>query len=1323
MVRQSQKVIRWVAPVDGKIPRTQHGLLDSETLSRDWYAGVRPRRSDNLIGSRNSYVLLAPSGAGKTTLVEDLQSREPASTSIDLRLHVQQSFTELLNLLPSGSPAGNPRATVFVDSVDEALQLDPNIGYVLVKLVGHSDLDHIAWRFACRPSSWTVDLTDGLSATLPGFEVLELLPLGLPELREMAGEDADDFLEAVEQAGLTRLLAHPLHASNLLEDWRASRRMPADRSVAMQHAVARMLTETSSTRPLGALDDQRRRLIVERLAATSMFCSVGSYAVRSAQPAACEGKGSSISVNSLPTHIEPDLGGSPLNATDFREVLGTAMFSATGRGAVTFAHQSYAEFLAAAYLVRRGVTGQRLISLLGADTNGLVPGAMIEVLGWLLASGAPIPEVLIAENAKQLLGTAGLELVNDQVRERIVAALLHGAEIGTIDEGWRVDTSVLSHPGLATQLHEAAENASNLWLIYWVCRIARQCTVHETTDDLLTIAMNPAWSDAVRAEAVRAFAEVAPRDRLPELAPLMDLGSGEDPLDEILAATLRAVLPDAIDFHRIRSAIRPRRTSNFIGAYYLLLSELSILIPTDGVVPALTDALRRQPKHRDRAFDDLIGGLLRRAWEMRDPQVVHAVGTALGSNRFGFPWALRSGGLPWETDDDPDLRRAMAAAALAADEHAYATIPELRILTASDLVWLIDWIQAAPAEALDCAQIVLRNLAWTVNDSVSAEHILSVGQDHPAYQSLAAFHGHQQISSRPARLAHHSENVEAPSLAESASQLRGVITHSRTEVNDWWHAVNRLADNNPEQLLNWDLTSRPLWSTMDREEQEEILQQGVDYLNTRQPEASRWAGQSQLVVDDVMPDWAAVFLLATLAARRVELFADVEPTTWTSWASAIILMPSYLAGDGWLRRIRDAAPEVGREAIDGALRQHVRDAEARISLADNPFANFSDQRLISVIEQIARGTGESLDRRNEAMGLLVEHAPDVALDIARAAMNDEISPPSMCATLAKLAPEELIAEWVAEGHLGPLESLHGLNATRLSDSSLATLAAMLLDKLPFADDPDEPLDFTERTPESVARNMRMVLLQSMSSRGMSSALVALAHGRPAADVDRIRHLLQEARTHEAVANWRPLQPATLMNVIASGDARLVRDSAGLMTVLREQLDEIQNDIHLGEFRSLWDSEPGSEGASPKVEDTISDWLANQLRLRLQPHVVVDREIQVARRRPAGIGTRIDITATSGGVEIGRVVFEAKRVNNPKLLTAINDQLVGQYMDPAAFSDGIYIVYWTAPKLRPSSWHGKHPDMVVLADQLRAQAQSHLPHRRIEVVVLDIGPAV
>ncbi|MBF6339180.1 hypothetical protein IU450_25275 [Nocardia abscessus] len=93
----------------------------------------------------------------------------------------------------------------------------------------------------------------------------------------------------------------------------------------------------------------------------------------------------------MPAQTEPGLSGSVLTVAEFREVLDTALFAASGRGRVAFVHQPYAEFLAAAYLARRGVTGQRLISVLGADVNGLVPGPMIEVLSWLLVSGSPVP--------------------------------------------------------------------------------------------------------------------------------------------------------------------------------------------------------------------------------------------------------------------------------------------------------------------------------------------------------------------------------------------------------------------------------------------------------------------------------------------------------------------------------------------------------------------------------------------------------------------------------------------------------------------------------------------------------------------------------------------------------------------------------------------------------------------------------------------------------------------------------------------------------------------------------------------------------------------
>ena len=220
----------------------------------------------------------------------------------------------------------------------------------------------------------------------------------------------------------------------------------------------------------------------------------------------------------------------------------------------------------------------------------------------------------------------------------------------------------------------------------------------------------------------------------------------------------------------------------------------------------------------------------------------------------------------------------------------------------------------------------------------------------------------------------------------------------------------------------------------------------------------------------------------------------------------------------------------------------------------------------------------------------------------------------------------------------------------------------------------------------------------------------------------IRHLLLQARAHEAMREWQPTEPSHMMALIASGDARLVRDGAGLLAVLKEHLGRVQHDLQeRALFRSLWNGEPGQPGANPKIEDDISDWLRHELALRLSPHVLVDREIQVTRSKPSGIGTRMDITVTSPGTAIARMACEAKHVHNQSLMTALDGQLVGQYMRPMQIEHGLYLVYWVHPDDRPSGSSAKHPDPTALAAELQQQADRHRPGRQISVTVLDIGP--
>jgi hypothetical protein len=61
------------------------------------------------------------------------------------------------------------------------------------------------------------------------------------------------------------------------------------------------------------------------------------------------------------------------------------------------------------------------------------------------------------------------------------------------------------------------------------------------------------------------------------------------------------------------------------------------------------------------------------------------------------------------------------------------------------------------------------------------------------------------------------------------------------------------------------------------------------------------------------------------------------------------------------------------------------------------------------------------------------------------------------------------------------------------------------------------------------------------------------------------------------------------------------------------------------------------------------------------------------------------------------------------------------MEPAGLTHGVYIVYWTAPKLRPTSRRKEHPDADALERELSEQAHRHRPRKYVDVVVFDIGP--
>jgi len=299
------------------------------------------------------------------------------------------------------------------------------------------------------------------------------------------------------------------------------------------------------------------------------------------------------------------------------------------------------------------------------------------------------------------------------------------------------------------------------------------------------------------------------------------------------------------------------------------------------------------------------------------------------------------------------------------------------------------------------------------------------------------------------------------------------------------------------------------------------------------------------------------------------------------------------------------------------------------------------------------------------------------------------------------------------------EAAVSLNAARLDHDHLLTAARLLLDTFPFDDEP--PMQDGAVKPEDEARLLRTNLLQQLASTGHVDDLTKLLADR--GDVDRqvLGRFLATARTTQANAAVKTISPHALLELLRSADARLVRDDGDFAAVLLHQLDNIQHQLlHSTAFREIWD------GTVPQSEDSITDWLQRRLGELLTEGVVVDREIQVKREKPRGVGTRIDCVATTftEARSSVRVLFEAKLANNSEVATAMRKQLIERYLVPQGRRHGILLIYWIHPDRRPRQNWSKtaYPEKDALHAMLRAQADAELGEGfHVTPVILDITP--
>jgi hypothetical protein len=174
-------------------------------------------------------------------------------------------------------------------------------------------------------------------------------------------------------------------------------------------------------------------------------------------------------------------------------------------------------------------------------------------------------------------------------------------------------------------------------------------------------------------------------------------------------------------------------------------------------------------------------------------------------------------------------------------------------------------------------------------------------------------------------------------------------------------------------------------------------------------------------------------------------------------------------------------------------------------------------------------------------------------------------------------------------------------------------------------------------------------------------------------------------TIHAQMQWIPAGVAELIRLAHEQRSEIVNTETDLQRVVVEALADILDELTGANPQShlLWDT----RSRQPKTEDEISDHLRNRLQeLTGGRRLVVNREVQLRRNKISGIPERTDIQVDaamggSGPRNVLSLPLEVKGAWNSGPLTAMQSQLVQQYMADLGVQHGCYVVLWPDFRIR------------------------------------------
>jgi len=949
MAEQVYQWKRFWCPRSGHIDLSDRGyLVDPES---EWGKHYNPTLlSTEEIAESPCLVLLGEPGIGKTQAIQDFKNftnkaYEKSYQVFDLDLRSYSSEDRLIRKLFECKAFtdwenGTHHLHLFLDSLDECLLRIDTLATLLVdEFKNHRDqLKRLHFRIACRTAVFPRVLEEGL-ADLWGqdsLEIYELAPLRRIDVVEAAnaqGLDSNTFLEEIDRKSVVAFAIKPITLKFLLNLYkRHNGQFPPDQKLSDLYLEGcRSLCEEPSlsrrSSKLRGLGIDQRLIVAARVAAVTVFANRFAVWMGVDQGDVPD---EDVLLRKLCQGYE-SANGREFEVTEavVEEVLDTGLFSSRGINRMGWAHQTYAEFLAAWYLKQKNLKLPQLMGLIVHPDGRVVP-QLHETVSWLAGMILDVFREVMKTDPDLLL-RSDIATTSEIDKATLVESLLdlYSQEKLTYHHNsWLYEK--LNHRHLANQLQPyICDSTQSISSRYVAIDIAETCNVQDVQESLTNVALDreqPYWLRICSARAVSHIGDEKTKGRLKSLA----LGqAGDDPEDELKGFGLKAAYPVYMTAKEVLDHLTQPRKRSFGGSYQEFLVEDFGHKLQLADLPVALKWVEEQSTRRELnyPFDALSDAILLKAWEyLEEPGILDSFARVALLRLKAHDQIIsdrHDSSFKEQLQESDSKRRQLIEAIILilpnleqdflylASYSSYSTA----IVLERDFVWMLERTCISKSEQIQkiYAKLINRTLNRSSSEQVSA--VIVASQNNSVLKSEFAGQlepielGSPRAEEARARYLELIEmhNSSKQTLLEPPPKERVLTALSQFEyghVNQWCRLCREMTlmptsthyDNH--SLYKADLTELPGWKDTDEVTRERIIAAAKKYIYVGDPQTDAWLGTNSYPYS-ALDGYQALRLILL---KDSEFISTISADVWKKWVAIILDYSNSGEGEGKAHR-------------------------------------------------------------------------------------------------------------------------------------------------------------------------------------------------------------------------------------------------------------------------------------------------------------------------------------------------------------------------------------------------------------------------------------